>query len=154
MAISNNSSVFALAKEDKAGTIKAVTADNATAILEGLTLEPSFGEIESEELSGGIGAAKGALGAEAPTASVNHYMRGSGTEGVEVDFSDLIEGAFGAKVAAPTEGATNGTSTVEELKTDFALERGHAVLVKDSTCLLYTSPSPRDRQKSRMPSSA
>ena len=25
---------------------------------------------------------------------------------------------------------------------------------KTSTCLLYTSPSPRDRQKSRMPSSA
>ena len=26
--------------------------------------------------------------------------------------------------------------------------------VWDGTCLLYTSPSPRDRQKSRMPSSA
>ena len=26
--------------------------------------------------------------------------------------------------------------------------------VSDNTCLLYTSPSPRDRQKSRMPSSA
>ena len=25
---------------------------------------------------------------------------------------------------------------------------------RDSSCLLYTSPSPRDRQKSRMPSSA
>ena len=25
---------------------------------------------------------------------------------------------------------------------------------QDNTCLLYTSPSPRDRQKSRMPSSA
>ena len=25
---------------------------------------------------------------------------------------------------------------------------------KDESCLLYTSPSPRDRQKSRMPSSA
>ena len=25
---------------------------------------------------------------------------------------------------------------------------------RDSNCLLYTSPSPRDRQKSRMPSSA
>ena len=25
---------------------------------------------------------------------------------------------------------------------------------QDTTCLLYTSPSPRDRQKSRMPSSA
>ena len=28
------------------------------------------------------------------------------------------------------------------------------VVADDSTCLLYTSPSPRDRQKSRMPSSA
>ena len=27
-------------------------------------------------------------------------------------------------------------------------------MVKYGTCLLYTSPSPRDRQKSRMPSSA
>ena len=26
--------------------------------------------------------------------------------------------------------------------------------LEDSICLLYTSPSPRDRQKSRMPSSA
>ena len=26
--------------------------------------------------------------------------------------------------------------------------------LKDFNCLLYTSPSPRDRQKSRMPSSA
>ena len=29
----------------------------------------------------------------------------------------------------------------------------HLMLIGD-TCLLYTSPSPRDRQKSRMPSSA
>ena len=28
------------------------------------------------------------------------------------------------------------------------------IALEDSTCLLYTSPSPRDRQKSRMPSSA
>ena len=28
------------------------------------------------------------------------------------------------------------------------------LLIKISNCLLYTSPSPRDRQKSRMPSSA
>ena len=28
------------------------------------------------------------------------------------------------------------------------------LLVIDTPCLLYTSPSPRDRQKSRMPSSA
>ena len=30
----------------------------------------------------------------------------------------------------------------------------HPLLAESVTCLLYTSPSPRDRQKSRMPSSA
>ena len=30
----------------------------------------------------------------------------------------------------------------------------HLIVERDRTCLLYTSPSPRDRQKSRMPSSA
>ena len=31
---------------------------------------------------------------------------------------------------------------------------GRAPLTPQYSCLLYTSPSPRDRQKSRMPSSA
>ena len=31
---------------------------------------------------------------------------------------------------------------------------GHTVTDQVYTCLLYTSPSPRDRQKARMPSSA
>ena len=35
---------------------------------------------------------------------------------------------------------------------DAHTEDGRMVQIK--TCLLYTSPSPRDRQKSRMPSSA
>ena len=33
----------------------------------------------------------------------------------------------------------------------FSVDGGYS---GDTTCLLYTSPSPRDRQKSRMPSSA
>ena len=37
-------------------------------------------------------------------------------------------------------------------------EEGHnhsgTVSIKSGSCLLYTSPSPRDRQKSRMPSAA
>ena len=37
-------------------------------------------------------------------------------------------------------------------KVGYALPGVNAV--GTSTCLLYTSPSPRDRQKSRMPSSA
>ena len=34
----------------------------------------------------------------------------------------------------------------------FAIQSPNSIYSKD--CLLYTSPSPRDRQKSRMPSSA
>ena len=38
----------------------------------------------------------------------------------------------------------------------YAMAYQHAEAYQDleSCCLLYTSPSPRDRQKSRMPSSA
>ena len=37
---------------------------------------------------------------------------------------------------------------------DFEKEKPQKVKFNLDVCLLYTSPSPRDRQKSRMPSSA
>ena len=46
-----------------------------------------------------------------------------------------------------------GADTVTIIFPDGKQERGK-VLGANYTCLLYTSPSPRDRQKSRMPSSA
>ena len=54
------------------------------------------------------------------------------------------------------------TSTVEaelradEVKNDIRkrLGSGQISVLQGKDCLLYTSPSPRDRQKSRMPSSA
>ena len=41
-----------------------------------------------------------------------------------------------------------------EAKTDHCGEAKTGHCGEAKTCLLYTSPSPRDRQKSRMPSSA
>ena len=44
-----------------------------------------------------------------------------------------------------------------EVKPSFAKEEGVVIPAEwdcPKCCLLYTSPSPRDRQKSRMPSSA
>ena len=58
----------------------------------------------------------------------------------------------------------NGNTVVGKLGKDLTVEDGqkaayNCVLnllanLNEKTCLLYTSPSPRDRQKSRMPSSA
>ena len=52
---------------------------------------------------------------------------------------------FGLGMAAPLVAAAAIT---------YALWRAGDYAVMAPTCLLYTSPSPRDRQKSRMPSSA
>ena len=57
-------------------------------------------------------------------------------------------------VAAPQMAfAAGGGAELEHFtpeRSDRSLQRGARVFV----CLLYTSPSPRDRQKSRMPSFA
>ena len=48
-------------------------------------------------------------------------------------------------------------STEAELRSPvwyYLINRGKAMGLEFGGCLLYTSPSPRDRQKSRMPSSA
>ena len=58
----------------------------------------------------------------------------------------------------PSDGITPGTTDIIGVATH---EIGHAMgfvsgvdTVDTFTCLLYTSPSPRDRTRSRMPSSA
>ena len=57
---------------------------------------------------------------------------------------DYIENAAYAKsVTHPEMLDENGNIIHDEL-----------IYIRPETCLLYTSPSPRDRQKSRMPSSA
>ena len=49
---------------------------------------------------------------------------------------------------SPREGDTDGSDYF------FVTDKVFDELSESGTCLLYTSPSPRDRQKSRMPSSA
>ena len=48
----------------------------------------------------------------------------------------------------------NPNEVMNHLITLLAAEGVEAFIGKVKPCLLYTSPSPRDRQKSRMPSSA
>ena len=51
---------------------------------------------------------------------------------------------FGSAQADDVDSALNSWDSAKQVEKS----------IKSQTCLLYTSPSPRDRQKSRMPSSA
>ena len=57
-----------------------------------------------------------------------------------------------ASAAAAATSATNAAGSEASVSADATTASNAAS--QSQTCLLYTSPSPRDRQKSRMPSSA
>ena len=65
---------------------------------------------------------------------------------------DFITGAIDALTFAET--FTNGVAKHMEMKMSSELTKVTPLYRDENSCLLYTSPSPRDRQKSRMPSSA
>ena len=75
-------------------------------------------------------------------------------QGGEVDFGGGgvrqagIASLTGSHLAFYTNSTNSGQTVTERIR----IESGGDVGI--GTCLLYTSPSPRDRQKSRMPSSA
>ena len=65
--------------------------------------------------------------------------------------ASLLVGTFtGVKYIVNLTDTINGNrAEIEKIKTVDLVN-----IQRDMACLLYTSPSPRDRQKSRMPSSA
>ena len=50
--------------------------------------------------------------------------------------------------------AASGTLDRKDIQHERVMDSNDQEKERGITCLLYTSPSPRDRQKSRMPSSA
>ena len=84
---------------------------------------------------------------------LNHHFSKTA---LAVSLSLVVSAAFAVSLAdLSNKDATTGVKA--------ALEKGATVAVSklgvengflNNDCLLYTSPSPRDRQKSRMPSSA
>ena len=71
------------------------------------------------------------------------------TAGVdEVGRGSLIGPVYAAAVIL------NRTIDIKLLKDSKLINKNKRKLLSNYICLLYTSPSPRDRQKSRMPSSA
>ena len=89
-----------------------------------------------------------------------HMTIPRGMQTMEImDVEDITEGVAAVAVATTLKTTADLLEEVEEITTiaeevedlEVAVTEVH---IKEETCLLYTSPSPRDRQKSRMPSSA
>ena len=74
------------------------------------------------------------------------------------DFYDYANGTWAKNTPIPADKSNYGAfNTLDDLsleRTKGILEAAQADPASKIGCLLYTSPSPRDRQKSRMPSSA
>ena len=71
---------------------------------------------------------------------------------IDTKTEDLKEHPYAVTVAAGR--AETLLMQVRTLDNRLAFARTPETVASVKTCLLYTSPSPRDRQKSRMPSSA
>ena len=70
-----------------------------------------------------------------------------------VEVAHATDGAPG-KLAAPAPVARAMPEWSDKEKAKIRRVFDECDTDRSGTCLLYTSPSPRDRQKSRMPSSA
>lgn len=135
--ITTKSTVLALKKETTEGTPVLPAAGTDFVPPTGYPeLSPNINLLESNELRGSIGAAKGISGIEEPTASFGLYLKHSGVEGQAPNYGEIMEGVFGSTLVQSTERSTTTSSTVSLLKlaaggSDYA--RGKAVLVKDGT---------------------
>ena len=72
-----------------------------------------------------------------------------------IPVSAMSQSFYGSLVAVveDAQGGVMPGATIVLINTGTN-ERRDGVSAEDGTCLLYTSPSPRDRTRSRMPSSA
>ena len=132
--IKNRRSVLALVTQVATGTPKAPTAAaDYAALQEGFEFNPSFSELESQELQDSIGQAKTILGTESPTMSFSHYLKHSGVEGQEPEYGKVLHSLLGMKTVNAVEIACLVASTTEIIKVaDASLFRdGQALLVKD-----------------------
>ena len=66
---------------------------------------------------------------------------------------DIISAAKANGIDLPSSCCSGVCTSCASMVIDGSVEQEDAMGLNDD-CLLYTSPSPRDRQKSRMPSSA
>jgi hypothetical protein len=136
--IQTRTSALAIIKETTENTLKKPSAGtDFVALQDDFSLEPNFTSLDNAELKASLAPSKKILGTGAATASMSHYLRHSGTEGVAPGYGELLEALLGTVVTASTEYNTVASSTTSLLKVDTGegaqFQRGQLALIKDPT---------------------
>ena len=112
-------------------------------------LDPISKEPGAHPIGTGLGAAAGGIAAGAAAGTV------AGPVGAVVGgVAGAVAGGLGGKEAAEALDPTAEEAYWRDNYTREPYYENSRSFDDYAPCLLYTSPSPRDRQKSRMPSSA
>ena len=131
-----------------AGALNALPVGAATAALETLSANPGA---VSQSMTGAIAATMSAKGMG------EEMMKGMeasiGMEGM-ADMAKSMGGIEGMQEIGKAMADMGMEQMAQSLSTAFANPEVGIASAMTGTCLLYTSPSPRDRTRSRMPSSA
>ena len=142
---------------DRASGDAGLAADNAT--LAGL-IATNTGNIASNE--SGIGTNAGAISTNAGGIATNASGISTNAGAISSNAGDIATNASGIStnagaissnagdIATNASGISTNAGAISSNAGDIATNASGI----STNCLLYTSPSPRDRQKSRMPSSA
>lgn len=140
MAEQTKKSRMAIVEESSEGTPVAPSSGaDYLALQDGFSTELAFETLDNVELKASIGKSKSLTGFESPTASLSHYLRHSGTEGVapQSGYSILNEAAFGSLDVESTEYDTISGSTTTVVKVDTGegafFSIGQALLVKHAS---------------------
>lgn len=133
--ISNRNSVLGVKVETTEGSILPPAAvTDFVALQDDFAIDPKFSVLQNAEIKPSIAPSKSIQGGEAPSASFNHYLRHSGTEGVAPDYNDFLKAAFGNEVVATVEYDATSGSTVGLVKMGSGhgagFQRGQMMLIK------------------------
>ena len=136
VSINTKQSVLGWAVESVEGTpVLPQSVSGYIAMRDDWDFSPAFDTLDNEERQASIGRTKPIIGAENPTASGSHYLRGSGVEGQAPAFGPFLKAFFGNEVIAGTEYSTTSGSTTTVLKLTSAqaanFQRGQGLLIKD-----------------------
>jgi hypothetical protein len=137
MAEVTRKSRMAIVQESTEGTlVQPSSGADFLALQDGFSVVLAVDTLENAELKASIGKAQSITGFENPSASVSHYLRHSGTEGVapQSGYSKLLKAAYGEEYVSGTEYDTIAASTTTLIKVDTGeganFRVGQALLVK------------------------